>query len=82
MKDFFDREINIGDYIVYSQLSGRSKINTFVAKVVDFNNNYISITSSNYWNHRLATSYIKIPERCVIISEELALMKESRLRDV
>lgn len=81
MKDFFNREYSVGDY-VFCAVNTYSSISTYVGKVIKINEKTITIKRVWSWRDKPTTAVMQCPERHIIVPKELALEAEPRLEDV
>lgn len=80
--DYFNREIHVGDYLFCAVHACTSSVATFVGKVIKINPASISVMGVHSWSKYPTISVLKLPERHMIISEEIALQKASCLKDI
>lgn len=75
MKDYFGRDIQYGDYICYPHIVGNKLITMSIKRVIRFNKKTIRCVYPN-WCGMKQESFIRHPERAIVISKELALEKQ------
>ena len=82
MKDFSGTDYKIGDYVFCAVHAGCSSVSTFVAKVVKINPRSVKVIKNiGRKEQRYGTSSMLMPERHLIIPEELALKLDIGLKD-
>ena len=82
--DIMGVQYKIGDYVFIAQHYSTSSVRTYFGKVVKINPETVSIARKAEWYHRTETevSVLMVPDRHMIVPEEIALRKEPLLRNV
>lgn len=83
MKDFFNKEFEVGNYVCYPRVEGESRIEYVVGKIISINATSLTVMYRYApWRNVLSKTVLKRPDRAIIISEEFAFEKEPMLKDM
>jgi ribosomal protein L21E len=79
VKDAAGEEYKVGDYVFCAVHARCSSVDTYAGKVVKVNDSSVTVFNNN---SRKNKSVLQTPERHLIISEELALRVNPKLKGV